>query len=82
MRLVGLCVGWVWVVFTWQEGDDGVVSVGPLVEVHHDLGAALSRVAAHGGFVADVAAAVHQRRDVPVLLVAHVHGFTELDLWH
>lgn len=44
---------------TWQEGDDGIVCVGPLVEVHHDLGRALSAVAADGGPVADVTAAVH-----------------------
>lgn len=74
-----LCVG---CVLTWQEGDDGVVGVGPLVEVHHDLGAALARVTAHGGFIADVATAVHQRRDVTVILIAHVHSIPELDLGH
>lgn len=69
-------------VCTWWESDDGCIRVGPLNKVGGDLCRALTAVAAHGGLVADVAAAVHRGRDLTVALLSCVHRLAELDLGH
>lgn len=67
---------------TWQEGDDGRVGVGTLVEVGGHLRRALAAVAADGGPVPDVAVAVDRHRDLTVALLSGVDRLAELHLGH
>lgn len=67
---------------TWQEGDDGCVRVGSLLEVADDLGGALPGVAANRGLVSDVAAAMHHHCDLAIVLLPRGHRLPELHLRH
>lgn len=67
---------------TWKKSDDGRIRVGTFVKVGGHLGGALAAVAADGGSVSDVAAAVHGGCDLAIALLSGVHRLPELDLRH
>lgn len=54
---------------TWHEGDDGRISVGSLIVIHHDLGRSLASIAADSGFLADVTTAVHHGPHLPIRFI-------------
>lgn len=67
---------------TWEERDDGGISVRALLKVHHHLGRALPCVAPHGGPELKVTTPVDHGDDLPVILITSVHAFFELHLGH
>lgn len=64
---------------TWLKHDDGCVSIGSFIIIHHDLGRSLASVTQDCGPLTDVATAVHHRLHLSISLIHLVLCLPKLD---